>query len=59
MLIPGKEYIGLDTSQLPVGSVAPDGVPGLALTPPGHVSVYIDDPMLLKAAIIEFGKFPK
>jgi hypothetical protein len=39
--------------------VVPDGVPGSAETPPGHVSVYIDDPALLKAAIIEFGRFPK
>jgi RHS repeat-associated protein len=59
VLHPGKEYVGLDTSKLPAGSVVPDGVPGSTLTPPGHVSVYVDDPMVLKAAIIESGKFPK
>jgi hypothetical protein len=59
VLRPGKEWVGIDTSQLPRGSVVPDGVPGSAVTPPGHVSVYIDDPELLKAAIIEFGRFPK
>lgn len=56
---PGRDWVGLDTSKLPPGSVVPDGVPGSAVTPPGHVSVYVDDPMLLKEAIIEFGKFPK
>jgi hypothetical protein len=55
----GITYIGIDTSQLPPGSVVPDGVPGSALTPPGRVSVYIDAPELLKAAIIEKGNFRK
>lgn len=59
VLLPGKDYVGIDTSQLPAGSVVPDGVPGSAISPPGHVSVYIDDPMLLKQAIIEFGKGPE
>jgi hypothetical protein len=36
---PGKDWIGIDTSKLPPGSVVPDGVPGSAVTPPGHVSV--------------------
>lgn len=56
---PGREWVGLDTSKLPPGTVVPDGVPGSAVTPPGHVSVYVDDPMLLKDAIIESSKFPK
>jgi hypothetical protein len=59
VLIPGREYVGIDTSELPAGSVVPDGVLGSAETPPGHVSVYIDDPALLKALITEFGRFPK
>jgi hypothetical protein len=59
VLFPGKDYVGIDTSLLPPGSVVSDGVFGSALTPPGHVSVYLDDPMVLKAAIIEFGRFPK
>lgn len=56
---PGKDWVGIDTSKLPPGSVVPDGVPGSSVTPPGHVSVYVDDPMRLKEAIIEWGKFPK
>ncbi len=56
---PGKDWVGLDTSKLPGGSVVPDGVRGSSVTPPGHVSVYVHDPMLLKEAIIEWGKFPK
>lgn len=59
VLHPGRDYIGIDTSKLPPGSVVPDGVPGSALTPPGHVSVYVTDPDVLKAAIIEKGKFLK
>lgn len=51
-------YVGIDTPKLPRSSVVPDGVPRSAITPPGHVSVYVDDPMLLKAAIVEFGRFP-
>jgi hypothetical protein len=59
VLRPGKDWVGIDTSKLPRGSVVPDGVPGSELTPPGHVSVYVNDPELLKAAIIESGRFPK
>jgi hypothetical protein len=56
---PGREYVALDTSMLPRGSVVPDGVPGSAVTPPGHVSVFVDDVDVLRAAIIQEGKFPK
>jgi hypothetical protein len=59
VLRPGKDYVGIDTSRLPAGSVVPDGVVGSAHTPPGHVSVYLNDPDLLKAAIIESGRFLK
>ncbi|MFE0459421.1 RHS repeat domain-containing protein [Kitasatospora sp. NPDC058965] len=61
VLHPGKPYIAIDTSKLPAGSVVPDGVPGSADTPPGHVSVYVDDWELIKAAKIDdlSGKFPK
>jgi hypothetical protein len=56
---PGREYVALDTSMLPNGSVVSDGVPGSAVTLPGHVSVFVDDVDILRAAIIEKGKFPK
>lgn len=59
VLHPGKEYIGIDTSKLPPGSVVPDGVPGSAIKPPGHVSVYLDDVETLRAAIIEHSTFPR
>jgi len=58
VLRPGKNYIGIDTSKLPPGSVVPDGVPGSAVTPPGHVSVTAT-PEQLKDAVVERGKFPK
>ena len=35
-----------------------DGVVGSAVTPPGHVSVYVDDPKVLQDAATKF-KFPK
>ena len=63
-LPPGKpvftksEYVEVDTSKLPPGSVVPDGVVGSAATPPGHVSVYVDDPKVLQDAAVKF-KFPK
>ena len=41
------------------GSVVPDGVPGSAVTPPGHVSVYVDDWRLLQDSITEKGNFGK
>ena len=53
-----SEYVEVDTSKLPPGSVVPDGVVGSAETPPGHVSVYVDDPEILKEAAVKF-KFPK
>jgi hypothetical protein len=52
------EYVEVDTSKLPPGSVVPDGVVGSAETPPGHVSVYVDDPKVLQDAATKF-KFPK
>jgi len=50
---PGDDYIGIDTSKLPRGSVVPDNVP------PGHVSVQGVTPEQLQQAVIERGKFPK
>ena len=50
---PGDDYIGIDTSKLPPGSVVPDNVP------PGHVSVQGVTPEQLQQAVIERGKFPK
>jgi RHS repeat-associated protein len=53
VLRPGEKYFGIDTSQLPKGSVVYDNVP------PGHVSVRGVPPHVLKAAVVERGKFPK
>ena len=50
---PGREYIGIDPSGLPPGSVIVDNVP------PGHVSVYVNDVDLLRSLIVEKGRFPK
>jgi len=50
---PGREYIGIDTSGLPPGSVVVDNVPQ------GHVSVFVDDVDLLRSLIVEKGRFPK
>lgn len=49
---PGQPYFGIDTSQLPEGSVIYDNVP------PGHVSVEGVPPDVLKAAVTERGSFP-
>jgi RHS repeat-associated protein len=53
VLGPGETYIGIDTSQLPPGSVVADDVP------PGHVSVVGVSPQELRAAVIQRGRFPK
>ena len=53
VLQPGKDFIGIDTSKLPPGSVVYDNVP------PGHVSVRGVTPEQLKAAVVERGKLPK
>ena len=53
VLNPGKDFIGIDTSKLPPGSVIYDNVP------PGHVTVRGVTPEQLKAAVVERGKFPK
>jgi hypothetical protein len=53
VLRPGEPYIGIDTSQLPSGSVIMDGIP------PGHVSVSGVSPEELRQAVIERGIFPK
>lgn len=50
---PGDDYMGIDTSKLPPGSVVPDNVP------PGHVSVQGVTAEQLQQAVIERGKFPK
>ena len=50
---PGDDYIGIDTSKLPPGSVVPDNVPL------GHVSVKGVTPEQLQKAVIERDKFPK
>jgi hypothetical protein len=61
---PGEEYMRIDTSKLPPGTVIPDGVP------PGHVSVRNVPPEVLKNAVTPkppkppygpdaSGKFPK
>ena len=50
---PGREYVGIDPSGLPPGSVIVDNVP------PGHVSVYVNDVDLLRSLIVEKGRFPK
>ena len=53
VLQPGKDFIGIDTSKLPPGSVIYDNVP------PGHVTVRGVTPEQLKAAVVERGKLPK
>jgi hypothetical protein len=50
---PGKDFIGIDTSKLPPGSVIYDNVP------PGHVTVRGVTPEQLKNAVVDRGKFPK
>jgi hypothetical protein len=50
---PGKDFIGIDTSKLPPGSVIYDNVP------PGHVTVRGVTPEQLRAAVVERGKLPK
>ena len=50
---PGDDYIAVDTSRLPRGSVVYDNVP------PGHVTVCNVDAGTLKLAVVERGKFPK
>ncbi len=52
VLRPGQDYMAIDTSKLPPGSVIPDGVPGSLTTPPGHVSVVNVTPDALKNAVI-------
>jgi hypothetical protein len=54
-----KRYIAIDTSKLPRDSVVPDGVLRSITTPPGHVSVYVDDVGRLRNAVIEQSRFPK
>jgi len=49
---PGDQYIGVETSKLPPGSVIRDNAP------PGHVSVKAT-PEQIKAAIVEKGKLPR
>jgi len=52
VLRPGQDYMAIDTSRLPPGSVIPDGVPGSLTTPPGHVSVVDVPPDVLRNAVI-------
>lgn len=60
VLKPGNNYIEVDTSKLPQGSVVADGdtVVGGQLMPPGHVSVYAT-PEEIANATVSGGKFPK
>ena len=51
---PGKQYIEVDASKLPPGSVHPDNVP------PGHVTVRRTVPWeMIRQAIMRVGRFPK
>jgi hypothetical protein len=49
---PGHEYIEVDPSRLPPGSVIWDDVP------PGHVDVVRTPPDVIRKAIIKKGRFP-
>lgn len=57
VLKPGGNYIGMDTSKLPAGSVIPDGVP-YGPQPAGHVSVTASTNQIVEATV-EAGKYPK
>ena len=60
VLRPGRNYIEVDTSLLPPGSVVPDGgtVVNGRLMPEGHVSVYATPEQIVKATD-GGGKFPR
>lgn len=49
---PGSDYIAIDPSKLPVGTVIPDNIP------PGHVSVIGPTVDQLKDAMTGRGSFP-
>jgi uncharacterized protein RhaS with RHS repeats len=49
---PGDQFVGVDSSKLPAGSVVRDG------SPPGHVSVTAA-PDQIRNAIVERGRFPQ
>lgn len=49
----GKDFIKVDTSKLPAGTVIPDNIP------PGHVSIQGATPEQIKAAVVDRGKLPK
>ena len=53
VLRPGQEYIAVDPSKLPSGSVIHDN------KPPGHVSVFNISPEIIQEAVILKGRFPK
>jgi hypothetical protein len=48
----GESYFGVDPSRLPPGTVARDD------NPPGHLVVGEVSPDVLRAAVVERGKFP-
>ena len=50
---PGADYIKVDASKLPEGTVVRDG------SPPGHVGVQGTTPEQIKAAIVAKGKLPE
>ena len=60
VLRPGRNYIEVDTSKLPPGSVVPDGgtVVNGQLMRPGHVSVTATPEQIINATV-GGGKFPK
>ena len=60
VLRPGRNYIGVDTSQLPTGSVVYDGgtIVNGKLMPYGHVSVTASPEQIVNATVTG-GKFPK
>jgi hypothetical protein len=60
VLRPGRNYIEVDTSKLPPGTVVPDGgtVVNGQLMPPGHVSVTATPEQIVNATT-GGGKFPK
>jgi hypothetical protein len=60
VLRPGRNYIGVDTSQLPPGSVVYDGgtIVNGKLMPYGHVSVTASPEQIVNATVAG-GKFPK
>jgi hypothetical protein len=51
---PGEDYMAVDPSKLPEGSVFPDGVPGSFTHPPGHVTVRVPPatPATIKPGVI-------